>query len=204
MGFGGGALIASPLSNQLLARYDPSFHPAVPGSVASGQAVAMLFVTFAVLYGLMMSFGATTVRVPPPGWRPAGYDPAMAAAKPLVTTADVSAANAIRTPQFYLLWVVLFCNVTAGIGILEQAAPMSQDFFRGPAASPRSLPVRPPASSGCSRWPTWPAGSSGRQPPTTSAGAGSTCSTSAAASCCTPSWPPSGTSPWRCSCSSAA
>jgi MFS family permease len=42
----------------------------------------------------------------------------------------VSAANAIRTPQFWLLWVVLFCNVTAGIGILEQAAPMIQDFFR--------------------------------------------------------------------------
>ena len=42
----------------------------------------------------------------------------------------MSAANAIRTPQFWLLWVVLFCNVTAGIGILEQAAPMIQDFFR--------------------------------------------------------------------------
>ena len=40
------------------------------------------------------------------------------------------AANAIRTPQFWLLWVVLFCNVTAGIGILEQASPMIQDFFR--------------------------------------------------------------------------
>ena len=130
MGFGGGALIASPLSNQLMARYDPAFHPSVPGSVASGHAVAMLFVTFAVLYGLMMSFGVATVRVPRPGWRPAGFDPATVAAKPLVTTANVSAGNAIRTPQFYLLWIVLFCNVTAGIGILEQAAPMSQDFFR--------------------------------------------------------------------------
>ena len=45
------------------------------------------------------------------------------------TTADVTAANAIRTPQFWLLWTVLFCNVTAGIGILEQASPMIQDFF---------------------------------------------------------------------------
>jgi MFS family permease len=132
MGFGGGALIASPLSNQLLALYDPDFDPTKAGSVASGQAVALLFVTFAVLYGLMMSFGAATVRVPSPDWRPQGFDPAAVAAKPLVTTADVSAANAIRTPQFYLLWVVLFCNVTAGIGILEQASPMSQDFFRGP------------------------------------------------------------------------
>ena len=54
----------------------------------------------------------------------------MAAAKPMVTDASVSAANAIRTPQFWLLWTVLFCNVTAGIGILEQASPMIQDFFR--------------------------------------------------------------------------
>ena len=42
----------------------------------------------------------------------------------------MSAANAIRTRSFWLLWVVLFCNVTAGIGILEQASPMIQDFFR--------------------------------------------------------------------------
>jgi MFS family permease len=46
-----------------------------------------------------------------------------------VTTASVSAANAIRTPSFWLLWTVLLCNVTAGIGILEQASPMIQDFF---------------------------------------------------------------------------
>ena len=51
------------------------------------------------------------------------------------TTESVSAANAIKTPQFWLLWVVLFCNVTAGIGILEQAAPMIQDFFRNGESS---------------------------------------------------------------------
>jgi len=47
-----------------------------------------------------------------------------------VTNAHVSANEAIKTPQFWCLWVALFCNVTAGIGILEQAAPMIQDFFR--------------------------------------------------------------------------
>jgi MFS family permease len=52
-----------------------------------------------------------------------------------VTTESVSAANASRTPQFWLLWTVLFCNVTAGIGILEQASPMIQDFFRTPDGS---------------------------------------------------------------------
>jgi MFS family permease len=69
--------------------------------------------------------------VPADDWAPEGFDPASVKARPLVTTANVSAANAIKTPQFWMLLVVLFCNVTAGIGILEQASPMIQDFFRG-------------------------------------------------------------------------
>jgi MFS family permease len=130
MGFGGGALIASPLSTQLLSWYDSGYNPSDPKSVASGSAVAMLFVTLAAIYFVVMIYGAFTVRVPPEGWRPEGFDPATLKAKPLVTTANVSAANAIRTPSFWLLWTVLACNVTAGIGILEQASPMIQDFFR--------------------------------------------------------------------------
>ncbi len=82
-----------------------------------------------------MMFGAFTVRVPADGWVPDGFDPATVKQQKMVTTASVSAANAIRTPQFWLLWVVLFCNVTAGIGILEQAAPMIQDFFRDGSTS---------------------------------------------------------------------
>lgn len=130
MGFGGGALVASPLSTELLQFYDAGYNPAVAGSVASGNAVAKLFLTLGVGYFLVMMFGVFTVRVPAEGWLPAGFDPATLKARPLVTTANVSAANAIRTPQFWMLWAVLFCNVTAGIGLLEQAAPMIQDFFR--------------------------------------------------------------------------
>ncbi|WP_163512327.1 OFA family MFS transporter [Fodinicola acaciae] len=131
MGFGGGALIASPLSTQLMSLYDPAYVPSDPKSVASGSAVALLFVTLGIVYFIVMMYGVFTVKVPADNWKPAGFDPAAETAKPLVSKADVSAANAIRTPQFYFLWLVLFCNVTAGIGILEQAAPMIQDFFRG-------------------------------------------------------------------------
>jgi MFS family permease len=130
MGFGGGALIASPLSRQLMALYDPNYDASVSTSVASGGAVAALFLTLGIVYFIVMMFGVFTVKVPAPGWRPAGFDPAKLKSKPLVTTANVSAANSIKTPQFWLLWTVLFCNVTAGIGILEQASPMIQDFFR--------------------------------------------------------------------------
>lgn len=121
MGFGGGALVASPLSRRLLSLYDPD------GDPASGAAVALLFVTLGVAYFAVMMLGVFTVRVPPPGWRPAGPAPS---AERAGTPRGVSAASALRTPQFWLLWTVLFCNVTAGIGILEQAGPMIGDFFR--------------------------------------------------------------------------
>ena len=130
MGFGGGALIASPLSGRLMELYDSSYVSTDLDSVANGHAVMMLFVTLGLVYLAFMMFGAFTVRVPPDDWKPEGWDPSQVTEKSLVTTASVSADNAIKTPQFWLLWVVLFCNVTAGIGILEQASPMIQDFFR--------------------------------------------------------------------------
>jgi MFS family permease len=81
-------------------------------------------------------FGALMVRLPPPGWRPPGFTAATAAR--LTGPADVSADKALTTPQFWLLWVVLFLNVTAGIGVLGQASPMIQEMFPGrvlPAAA---------------------------------------------------------------------
>ncbi len=119
MGFGGGALIASPLQSKLLEVYGDD-----------GAGVASLFVTLGVGYLLVMLVGAALVRVPADDWLPAGFDPQQVKSRSLVSTGHVSAANSTRTPQFWLLWTVLFCNVTAGIGILEQAAPMISDFFR--------------------------------------------------------------------------
>ncbi|MEO5666385.1 MAG: OFA family MFS transporter [Nocardioides sp.] len=130
MGFGGGAMVASPASRQLLSFYDPSYDAADPASLANGHALTLLFVTLGLAYFAIMMIGVANIRVPAPGWKPAGFDPSKVKTKALVTTENVSAANAIRTPQFWLLWTVLFCNVTAGIGILKQASPMIQDFFR--------------------------------------------------------------------------
>jgi MFS family permease len=134
MGFGGGALIASPLSKQLMNWYDAGYDGS-PGTVPSGTAVSLLFLTLGLVYLAFMMFGAFTVRVPADDWKPAGWDPSTVKHRELVTTASVSAGNAIRTPQFWLLWIALFCNTTAGIGILEQASPMIQDFFRDGATS---------------------------------------------------------------------
>jgi MFS family permease len=118
MGFGGGALIASPLSTKLLEIYGTDGSDGIVGS----------FLTLGAIYLVAMTLGAFTARVPADDWTPAGYTPATES-HGMRTTANVTAANAIRTRSFWLLWVVLFCNVTAGIGILEQASPMIQDFF---------------------------------------------------------------------------
>lgn len=128
MGFGGGAMVASPLSSALLRLYDGG---TPEDGLHTGQAVGALFLTLGGLYLVVMLFGAWIVRVPHPDWKPEGYDPSTQKKKSLVTTGNVRANIALSTPQFWLLWVILFTNVTAGIGILEHASPMIQDFFRG-------------------------------------------------------------------------
>ena len=120
MGFGGGAMIGSPLSVALMDHYKS----------ATSMGVWETFVVMGLIYFAFMMWGVVTVRVPAAGWMPAGYVPS---AKPqkLVTSGQVSADNAIRTRQFYCLWMVLFLNVTAGIGVLGQASAMIQEMFKG-------------------------------------------------------------------------
>ncbi|GAA2354707.1 OFA family MFS transporter [Saccharopolyspora halophila] len=131
MGFGGGALIASPWSSSMLQAF---------GTDRSG--IAQAFLVHGLVYAVFMSLGALLVRVPPPGWAPSS-PPAQKISKSMVTAADVTANNALRTPQFWLLWIVLCLNVTAGIGILEKASPMITGFFSG-----TSTPVAAGAAAG--------------------------------------------------------
>ena len=141
MGFGGGAMVAAPASRELLGFFDDGYDPSDAASLADGGALTGLFVTLGIVYFLIMLIGVANIRVPPPGWTPEGFDPASVKQKPMVTENDVSAAQALKTPQFWLLWTVLFCNVTAGIGILEQAQPMIQDFFRDGVGGDSSVTV---------------------------------------------------------------
>jgi MFS family permease len=120
MGFGGGAMIGSPLAIKLM-QY---FH--TPTDVGVGKT----FLAMGTLYFLLMMFGVFTIRVPREGWKPEGWTP-LAKEQKLVTTHNVEVNTAFGTVQFWLLWVVLCTNVTAGIGILEQASPMIQELFKG-------------------------------------------------------------------------
>jgi MFS family permease len=120
MGFGGGALIASPLSVLLMDHF----------KTAHSNGVLETFVTMGVMYFMFMMIGVYSVRVPADDWKPAGWTPPVTP-PPLVTRAQVAVDVAWRTPQFWLLWTVLCMNVTAGIGVLGQASPMIQEIFNG-------------------------------------------------------------------------
>ncbi|MFC0113359.1 OFA family MFS transporter [Kibdelosporangium aridum] len=130
MGFGGGALIASPWSAEMLQAFGVTYDNVGRVVSVADSAIATTFLVHGLAYAVFMSVGVLLVRVPADGWAPAGWSPAKDKAHALITTANVSAKNAIKTPQFWCLWVVLCFNVTAGIGILEKASPMITDFFR--------------------------------------------------------------------------
>ena len=119
MGFGGGALIASPLEVWLMGVF----------RTATSQGVAETFVALGLLYLGIMLVGAASIRVPTDEWRPTKFVDTQAAIA--VTPDEVSVDVAVRTPQFWLLWGVLCLNVTAGIGVLGQASPMIQEMFPG-------------------------------------------------------------------------
>lgn len=110
MGFGGGAIIASPLSNWLMKLIG----------------LEQTFVALGILYFCVMTAGALGFRIPPDDYMPEGWTP------PKEETGEwVFPKEAIRTRQFYHLWIVLCFNVTAGIGVLGQASAMIQEVFKG-------------------------------------------------------------------------
>ena len=122
MGFGGGAMIGSPLADRLMKLY------AVPGQSVG---VWETFLTLAAIYFVFMICGALAYRVPREGWRPAGWTPPVETGNELITRHNVHLNVAWRTKQFWLLWAVLCLNVTAGIGILGMASPLLQEVFGG-------------------------------------------------------------------------
>jgi len=122
MGYGGGAMIGSPLAVWLMAQFTTPDE--VPG-------VAPTLALMGVLYFVAMSLGAFAFRVPPDGWRPLGWTPPAQSRSGMITGRHVHVNEAWKTPQFWLIWAVLGLNVTAGIAVLAMASPMLQEVFGG-------------------------------------------------------------------------
>ncbi len=121
MGFGGGAMIGSPLATKLMN------HFATPTEAGVWQT----FVVLALIYLVFMTLGSLGYRVPAADWTPAGWTPPPPKEHRLMATRHVHLSNAHKTPQFWLLWLILCMNVSAGIGVIGAAAPMLQETFGG-------------------------------------------------------------------------
>ncbi len=121
MGFGGGAMIGAPLAANLMKYF------ATPTSVG----VAETFLVMAAIYFVFMMAGALGYRIPAEGWKPAGWTPPSASKSSMITSNHVHLSKAWKTRQFWLVWLVLCLNVTAGIGIIGMASPMLQEVFAG-------------------------------------------------------------------------
>jgi MFS family permease len=122
MGFGGGAMIGSPLADLLMKHY----------ASTTSVGVWQTFLTLAAVYFVFMMTGAFAYRVPPTGWKPAGWQGVeQRRSDNMITQRHVHVSRAWRTPQFWLLWGVLCLNVSAGIGVIGMASPMLQEIFGG-------------------------------------------------------------------------
>jgi len=110
-GYGAGALIMSPIAAREI--------------VAHG--VPSTFWSLGIVYLVLVVAAAQFYANPPQGWRPAGWEPRSAVAK-AATTYDYTVREALGTWQFWLLWLMLFLNVSAGIMIISQASPMAQQL----------------------------------------------------------------------------
>ena len=100
--------------------------------VGTGSAgVAQTFFTIGLIYFVVMMIAAFSYRLPAPGWKPAGWTPPDEAhrAKRMISEHNVDIDEALKTPQFYQLWIVLCFNVTAGIGVLGVGRTMMTEIF---------------------------------------------------------------------------
>lgn len=121
MGFGGGAMIGSPLAAELMKIF----------ATDTNIGVTQTFIVMAVVYFVFMMGGALSYRVPPSGWTPEGWTPPAAQANAMITNRHVNVNRVWGIPQFWLVWMVLCMNVSAGIGVIGMASPMLQEMFGG-------------------------------------------------------------------------
>ncbi len=120
MGYGGGAMIGAPLAVWLMTKK--------LGTLTAPD-VAHTMMAMGAIYFVWMAAGALGFRVAPTGWKPAGYTGDAVSAKSLITAGNVHLDRAWKTPQFWLIWLVLCLNVTAGIAVISMASPMFQEIF---------------------------------------------------------------------------
>ncbi|MDD5755010.1 MAG: OFA family MFS transporter [Methylococcales bacterium] len=121
MGFGGGAMIGSPLATLLMGHF----------ANETNVGVMQTFIAMAGIYFVFMMAGAMTYRLPVSGWHPIGWIAPDLTQNKMVTPHHVHVKNVFKIKQFWLLWGALCMNVSAGIGVIGMSSPMLQEVFGG-------------------------------------------------------------------------
>ena len=128
-GFGGGAMVGGPLAQKLIAAF----------KTETSIGLWQCFFVMACIYCVFMLMGCFTIRVSPSGYKPKGWVPKNTGNMVddghggLIEASafNVSTSRAVRTPQFWFCWFMLFLNIAAGIGVLAMASPLLQEVFAG-------------------------------------------------------------------------
>jgi OFA family oxalate/formate antiporter-like MFS transporter len=112
-GFGAGALITAPVATHLMAS---------TGVLHTFALLGIAYMTLGVLASLFM-------RNPEKDWKPEGWSPSR------VLTAQRTSVNhtlgeALRTWQWWALWMILFLNTSAGISLISQESPVFQELAK--------------------------------------------------------------------------
>jgi OFA family oxalate/formate antiporter-like MFS transporter len=98
----------------------------IPGLI-NNVGVANSFFILGIVYLVFTLLASSILKNPPAGWLPKGFTPPATT----VSAADsFSWTEAKRTRQWYMLWGMLFLNVTAGMGLLSKLSPMAQEVIK--------------------------------------------------------------------------
>jgi OFA family oxalate/formate antiporter-like MFS transporter len=121
-GFGAGALITAPIAERLIA----------------SVGVSNTFMILGAAYLAVIMLSASFMNNPPEGYAPAGFQPSVTQMSG-TSAQDFTLRQALRTPQWYGLWLILFLNTMSGIAIISQASPMAQEISHVNAATAAGL-----------------------------------------------------------------
>ncbi len=126
MGFGAGAFFMGQIAPAMIAKFKVVETAAGAEKIIS-SGVAMTWYIWGIIFFILVTAAAQFYKNPPQGWLPAGFKPA---------ASSVSAANsykfgeAVKKPQWWMLWLMLCLNVSAGLGLISQLSPISQDLYK--------------------------------------------------------------------------
>ncbi|MFH1144639.1 MAG: MFS transporter, partial [Candidatus Eisenbacteria bacterium] len=135
MGFGAGAFFMGRIAPQMINGFKTT---GAAGEILS-SGISTTFYIWGLVFLVLVIAAAQMYKNPPKGWTPAGFT--AAAGKALAAADSLTFAQARRTPQWWMLWAMLFLNISAGLGVLSQLSPMAQEVLKKTVTDPAKLAI---------------------------------------------------------------